>query len=62
MFDPIKWDELLVKLIAARRNSRTILDKYVSVKDRIKFLTTQKIADDFEQIFKWQEVFSIKKP
>ena len=60
MFDPITWDKLMVKLIAARRNSRALLDKYVSVKDRIKFLTTQKIANDFEQIFEWQKVFNKK--
>lgn len=36
---------------------RQYLTEHVSVKDRIKFLSTQKIANDFEEIFKWQEVF-----
>jgi len=61
MFDPIKFDEMLMKLIAVRRNSRALLDKHVSVKDRIKFLSTQKLANDFEQIFTWQQVFKFKE-
>ena len=55
--DTVSLDEMLVKLIIAHSNGETLLEKYVSVKDRIKFLTTQKIANDFEQIFTWQEVF-----
>jgi len=55
--DPVGLDEMLVKLIIAQPDSETLLEKYVSVKDRIKYLTTQKIADDFEQIFTWQKVF-----
>lgn len=58
-FDPIGWDEVLIKLIMARPNGQT-LDKHISVKDRIKFLTTQKLAYDFEQIFTWQQVFYSK--
>ncbi len=55
--DSIGLDDMLITLILARRNGDTVLKKYVSVKDRIKFLTTQKIADDFEQIFTWQMAF-----
>lgn len=58
MFDPISFEEMLVKLIAIRRNYNSIFEKHVSVKDRIKFLSTQKIANNFEEIFKWQEVFN----
>ena len=57
MFDTITWDEFLIHLLTVRRNGLRLLDKYVSVKDRIKFLTTQKIANDFEEIFTWQQVF-----
>lgn len=55
--DSIGLDEMLVQLILARPSGEAILKKVVSVKDRIKFLTTQKIADDFEQIFTWQMIF-----
>lgn len=57
MFDPIGFDEMLVKLILARPTGEAMLKRHVSVKDRIKYLTTQKVADDFEKIFEWQEVF-----
>lgn len=55
--DPIGLDKMLCELIMVRLGGESLLKQYVSVKDRIKFLTTQKIADDFEQIFTWQEVF-----
>lgn len=55
--DSIGLDEMLIKLILARLNGEAMLERHISVKDRIKFLTTQKIADDFEQIFTWQMVF-----
>lgn len=55
--DSIGLDGMLVKLILARPSGKAMLKRHVSVKDRIKFLTTQKIADDFEQIFTWQQIF-----
>lgn len=57
--DTIGLDNMLVELIMVRTHpsGESLLKQYVSVKDRIKLLTTQKIADDFEQIFTWQEVF-----
>ena len=57
VFNLISWDEILVKLISVHPRKKTLLNRYVSVKDRIKYLSTQKIADDFEQIFTWQQVF-----
>lgn len=61
IFNPISWDEVLVKLISVRPCKKALLNRYVSVKDRIKYLSTQKIADDFEKIFRWQEVFNPKE-
>lgn len=58
MFNPINFEKMLISLISVRRNYDSIFKKYVSVKDRIKFLSTQKIAEDFEKIFEWQEVFN----
>lgn len=57
MFDPIRFDEMLVKLFLARDMGETLLGVHVSISDRIKYLTTEKIAEDFEQIFEWQKVF-----
>lgn len=56
MFNSISFEKMLLSLITVHKDYDSILKKYVSVKDRIKFLSTQKIADDFEKIFKWQEV------
>lgn len=60
-FDALSFDKVLVQLISARPSGEAMLNRHVSVKDRIKFLTTQKIADDFEQIFTWQQVFNPKE-
>lgn len=61
MFDPISFDELLRTLIGIRKQGLRLLDKYVSVKDRIKFLSSQRIANDIEKIFEWQKVFDHKE-
>lgn len=53
MFDVIGFEDMLIKLIVVQEKHRYILDKYVSVKDRVKFLSTDKIADDIENIFTW---------
>ena len=58
MFDPMGFENMLIKLFIARPNyGEEELKKHISVRDRIKFLTTQTIADDFEKIFEWQKVF-----
>lgn len=59
-FDPIHFEKMLIKLFIARPNyGEEELKKHISVRDRIKFLTTQTIADDFEKIFEWQKVFQL---
>ena len=60
MFDPIGFEKMLIHLIAVRRNYASIFERHISVKDRIKFLTTQKIAEDFEKIFEWQKAFNVE--
>lgn len=55
-FDPIGFENMLIELIKARRGHTSILNKYVSVKERAGFLSSQKIANDIEKIFVWQEL------
>ena len=61
--NPITFDKMLVKLFVSKYRlpdndyslSDDMLSKYVSVHDRIEHLTTKKIADGFEKIFKFEE-------
>jgi hypothetical protein len=57
-FNPISFDNTLVNLFRGRyKNSQAMLDKYVSVYDRIKQLTNKTIADKIKNIFELQKVF-----
>ena len=60
-FDPIQYDKVLATLMMAQCDTQedkiTLLDKYVSIKERIEYLSSKEIADDMENIFEWQEAF-----
>ena len=61
-FNPITFDDMLVTIfIKIYKNHRAMLDKYVSVHDRIQHLTTKKIADSFEQIFEMEKELKVDK-
>lgn len=57
-FDPIRFDTTLRKLILGQYSdykeaNRVLNEEIVSVKDRIKYLSNSKIADDVASIFNW---------
>ena len=61
MFDPIGFDNMLTTLFyykyytEDRKKYEKMIDKYVSVHDRIEHLTTKGIADSFHKIFEAQK-------
>ena len=65
MFDPIGFDDMLMTLFYYKyhtkngEKSRKMLDKYVSVKDRIKHLAGAKAAKAIESIFELQKKVDI---
>ncbi len=60
-FDPIEYDKVLATLMMAQCDTQdekiTLLDKYVSIKERIEYLSSKEIAEDMENIFEWEETF-----
>ena len=63
MFNPMTFDDMLMRLFFYKyysengRKSRKMLDKCVSVRDRIAHLTTETIATSFNKIFEVQDTF-----
>ena len=51
LFDSISFDRLLVTLIMEQDNSEKKLDTFISVRDRIAYLSTDDIANNFEKLF-----------
>ena len=61
-FNSIDFDDMLVQLISVKEGidkSTETLEKVVSVKDRITYLTNQEISNEIESIFELQNILTL---
>jgi len=63
-FDPISFDKMMIELLVAEstyedpsNTTNMIHDRIVSVRDRIAYLSNEKIAEDFIKIFEMEKGF-----
>ena len=63
-FDPISFDKMLIELLVGidsqehlGKHTDLIIDRVISVRDRIAYLSNEKIAEDISKIFEMQKIF-----